>query len=114
MMVTDHGKANTELTTLATAKGLTLPDKLDKEHQGKIDKLTKLDGEAFDKAYVTEMVAAHKKAVSLFETASKSLKDDELKGFAEKTLPILKTHLEHAQGAAGEHGKHGDAAKKGA
>jgi len=108
MMVTDHGKANTELMALATAKGMTLPGKLDKEHQAKVDKMAKLEGEAFDKAYVTEMVAAHKKAVSLFENASKSLKDEELKGFAEKTLPVLKTHLEHAQG----HGKHGGAAKK--
>jgi len=113
--VTDHTKANTELMALATSKGLTLPDKLDAANQAKADKLSKLEGEAFDKAYIAEMVAAHKKAVSLFEGASKSLKDDELKGFAEKTLPTLKMHLEHVQGVktgSGDAGK--GEAKKGA
>lgn len=115
MMATDHGKANEELTTLAASKGMTLPEKLDAEHQAKSDKLAKLEGDAFDKAYVMEMVAAHKKAVSLFESASKTLKDDELKGFAAKTLPTLKMHLEHAQGMqGGDAGKKGGAAKKGA
>src|ERR1700735_1452405 len=32
-MVTDHGKANDELKSIAAAKSLTLPDKLDTKHQ---------------------------------------------------------------------------------
>ncbi len=32
-MVTDHGKAGDELKSIATTKGLTLPDKLDDKHQ---------------------------------------------------------------------------------
>ena len=36
------------------------------------------------------MVDGHKKAVKLFEDASKNCKDADLKAFATKTLPTLK------------------------
>jgi putative membrane protein len=40
------------------------------------------------------MVDGHKKAVGLFEDASKNLKDTTLRAFAVKTLPTLKMHLD--------------------
>ena len=97
MMASDHGKANEELKALAAKKGVTIPETLDKKHQQTADKLGKLSGAAFDKAYMNEMVKAHKNAVTLFEGESKNGKDEELKAFAEKTLPTLKTHLEKAE-----------------
>ncbi|MCD6048719.1 MAG: hypothetical protein K0Q55_122 [Verrucomicrobia bacterium] len=60
-------------------------------------RLSELSGVEFDRAYVKEMVSDHKQAVSKFETASKYLADSELKAFASKSLPTLRTHLEHAQ-----------------
>ena len=108
MMASDHGKANEELKELAMKKGVTLPDKLEAKHQQTADKLGKLSGEAFDKAYAAEMVKAHKSAVSLFEGEAKSGKDADLKAFAEKTLPTLKTHLEKAQGLQGGSDKKAD------
>jgi uncharacterized protein (DUF305 family) len=51
----------------------------------------------FDKAYMTMMVSDHKKDVSDFRNASKSLKDSTIKGFAARTLPVLQMHLDSAQ-----------------
>ncbi len=93
MMVTDHSKANEELKALAKTKGVELPNDLGK-HQATVDKMAKLSGAEFDKAYVADMVKDHKADISEFEKADKSSKDPELKGFIEKTLPTLKTHLE--------------------
>jgi putative membrane protein len=97
-MVDDHGKANGELQSLASQKNVTLPKELDAKHKAMQDKLSKLKGAAFDSAYMSHMLAAHKQAVSLFQREAKSGKDAEVKAFAEKTLPTLQEHLKMAQG----------------
>ena len=94
-MVTDHGKANDELKTLAGNKGVTLPTSPGK-HQKDIDKLAKKSGADFDRDYARHMVDSHKKAVSLFQKTAKSGNDADVKAFAGKTLPTLQQHLEHA------------------
>jgi putative membrane protein len=96
-MEKDHGKANEELKQLASSKGVELPASTDKEHQSKMDKMQKLSGAAFDKAYMADMLADHKKDVADFRKESKSAKDPEVKAFAGKTLPTLEEHLRMAQ-----------------
>jgi putative membrane protein len=114
MMVTDHGKANEELTGIASAKGVELPADLDPKHKNVHAKLSKLSGAEFDKEYLSEMLKGHKKAVSDFEKASKSAKDPEVKAFAEKTLPTLKHHLEKVQALSGAQSGAKEKPKKGA
>ncbi|PJJ83262.1 DUF4142 domain-containing protein [Mucilaginibacter auburnensis] len=94
MMVMDHSKANEELMALAKAKNITLPDSVSSESKSMMKSLSEKTGADFDKAYVNEMVDDHKKDVSKFESASKNLKDPELKAFVDKTLPVLKGHLD--------------------
>lgn len=96
-MVDDHGKANSELKSLASQKSVTLPIELDAKHKAMHDKLSKLSGAGFDKAYMSHMVTAHKEAVALFEREAKNGTDAEAKSFAEKTLPTLREHLKMAQ-----------------
>jgi putative membrane protein len=96
-MVDDHGKANTELKSLASQKNVTLPPELDAKHKAMQDKLSKLNGAAFDSAYMAHMAAAHKEAVTLFQREAKTGKDAETRAFAEKTLPTLREHLKMAQ-----------------
>ena len=95
MMVADHTKANDELMALAQSKNITLPQAVSTEKQAVMDELTKKSGNDFDKAYVDQMVDDHKKTISLFEDASKNAKDADIKAFVDKTLPTLRTHLEH-------------------
>jgi putative membrane protein len=92
-MVTDHGKANDELKSIASTKGITLPDKLDAKHQGMVDKMTALSGAAFDKAYVSAMVKAHEKDDALFMKEASSGDDADIKAFASKTDVVVKQHL---------------------
>lgn len=94
MMVMDHSKANDSLKALAARKNINLPTAPNAKDQATIDKLTKLSGKAFDDAYISDMINDHKHDVSAFEGATKSLKDPDLKAFATKTLPVLKTHLD--------------------
>ena len=101
-MVTDHTKANDELMALATQKGVTLPADIGTEEQQTYDKLDKLSGADFDKAYMDAMVKDHDKDVAAFEKQAKATKDKDLKGFVQKTLPVLKDHkkMAHAGGTS--------------
>jgi putative membrane protein len=93
----DHSKANDELKTLAQSKQVTLPNAPSKMHQTKEDKLSKLSGAAFDRAYIADMLADHKKDVAEFERQSTHAADADVKAFAAKTLPTLKDHLQQVE-----------------
>lgn len=97
MMVKDHSAAGKELMAVAKAKNITLPATIDNDSQKAVSDLNAKTGADFDKAYVNAMVDDHKKTVSAFEDASKNLKDPDLKGFVDKTLPTIKMHLSHIQ-----------------
>jgi putative membrane protein len=99
-MITDHTQANRELIALANRKGIALPEKMDENHQKLWDKLAKMDGAEFDHAFMEGMVKDHEEAVQLFETESKDGKDEALKGWAGRTLPVLKKHLDMARDIA--------------
>jgi putative membrane protein len=94
MMVMDHSKANAELTAIAQKKNISLPAGLDAEHQAKSDSLGQLSGRDFDKAYVSGMVADHKKTLALMQAEAQSGTDPELKAFAAKTAPVVQHHLD--------------------
>lgn len=96
-MVQDHTKANDELKQLAGGKGVNLPTEPDRKHRHEADKLQKLSGAEFDRAFMKQMVEDHKKVVSEFEKHAKDAKDADVKAFASKTLPALREHLQMAQ-----------------
>jgi putative membrane protein len=95
-MVDDHGKANDELKSWASQKSVTLPTELDAKHKATRDRLSKLSGAAFDRAYMHEMVTDHDKDVQEFKHASKTATDSDLKAWAAKTLPTLEEHQKMA------------------
>ena len=94
----DHSANNQELKSLTAAKNVIVPMTLDAEHQRLHDRLDKLEGASFDKAYATAMVDGHRKMIALYEGASVS-KDAAIKAYAEKTLPTLRAHLKQSQQA---------------
>lgn len=101
-MVDDHSKANDELKQIASQKGITLPSAMNAREKAKMDKMSKLSGGAFDKAYMADMVEDHKKDVAEFQKEAASGKDPDVKAFASKTLPTLQEHLKMAQDVHGK------------
>ena len=69
-MVDDHGKGNSELMSLAQQEGVSLPNELDAKHRKEVQRLQKLTGAEFDRAYMKRMMADHKKDISAFQRAS--------------------------------------------
>lgn len=104
-IIADHTRANRELLGLANDKGWSLARAMDDQHQKLFDKLGKMDGADFDRAYMDGMVKDHEDAVKLFDQESKDGSDDTLKTWAGRTLPALKMHLKMAQEIAKGGGK---------
>lgn len=102
MMVDDHSAANSELKGLAGNKNMMLSDSLEKKHRDHIENLQKKSGQAFDKAYMSMMVDDHRKDIKEFEKAAADSRDRDLKAFAEKTLPVLRKHLDSALAITGK------------
>jgi putative membrane protein len=107
-IVTDHTKANTELMGLAKMKNVTL--KTSEETPVTTtsnapppptaetpNALNTLSGEAFDRAFMDQMVKDHETTVALFEAQARDGKDADVKAWAAKTLPTLKAHQKEAQ-----------------
>jgi putative membrane protein len=103
MMVSDHGKAGEDLKSVAAKHGIEVPGDLDAKHKAIVDRLAKLSGSAFDKAYIDEMLKDHMKDASAFQGVAKNAKDPDVKVFAQRTLPIIKAHLAKIKSMAGEH-----------
>jgi len=96
-MVQDHSKAGNELKSTASKANIDLPTGMDKSDQATYDRLSKLSGEAFDRAYARDMVNDHSKDVSEFQKEAKNGRDENIKNFAAQTLPTLQSHLDQAR-----------------
>jgi putative membrane protein len=97
MMQHDHTAAQNELKQLAADNKITLPTKLDAKHQAVYNKLARLKGAAFDRAYKAEMMKGHKEALNKFRLEAKNGQDAEIKAYAARNAPIVQTHLQILQ-----------------
>ena len=89
-MVTDHGKANDELKSIASKKGFELPSK---EHSLKWTS---------DKAYMDMMVKDHEKDLGEFKEEASSGSDPDVKKFADDTARMVQEHLDLAKETQGK------------
>jgi len=91
-MVQDHGSANAELTALASGKGMALRQQIDAKHAQLRDRLARLRGAEFDRAYMREMVKDHDGDMKAFRRAAQAGSDPDIKSFAQKTLAVVEQH----------------------
>lgn len=96
-MAKEHSKAGQDLAQIVSRKGGALPTELTGKQQKEVDRLSKLSGREFDKAYVSFMVKCHKMDEREFKKASEDLQDPDLKSFAATTLTMVQDHLKAAQ-----------------
>ena len=89
-MVTDHGKANSELKSIAAEEGVDLPAE---KNPGKWKS---------DKEYMDRMVKDHEKDLAEFEKEAKNGSDADVKRFADKTSAVIRKHLQMAKDIDGK------------
>lgn len=96
--ITDHTRANNDLKEIADGKSVALPTDTHNEQKDLLEKLSKLSGADFDKAYVKAMVDDHEKDVEEFKAQAEDGTDPDIKAFAAKNLPALQAHLDMIKG----------------
>jgi putative membrane protein len=92
-VVDEHGKTNDELKELAGSDGVTIPASLDSKHQSRIDKLAKLSGTQFDRAFIKDELKEHEQDIRDFQREAQGGTEPKVKDFASKNLPALQSHL---------------------
>jgi putative membrane protein len=97
LMATDYSTFQSRLKTIAQKKGLTLPRTLDPQHAQTSKQLENLEGEAFDRTYMSNIIKDQDQDIKTYEQASKNIKEADIKNFAQKTLPLIRKHLKMAQ-----------------
>jgi putative membrane protein len=97
MLAKDHGDSQQQLEQIANQQKVTLSKQLDAEHQKVANRLSKLQGQDFDRAFIDEMVSGHQKAIAMFEEQMRSGQNPQTKSFAANTLPHLRHHLDFAK-----------------
>lgn len=93
----EHSKLNTQITTFAQRKGISLADQSNQQLIDAKKRLEGLSGVDLELRYMDEMVTEHEKAVSLFEQASERTPDADVKNLACDNLSIWREHLNNAR-----------------
>jgi putative membrane protein len=95
LMVKDHIAGNDQLLALAKGINVDLPTAMEAPYQIKLDELKARKGAEFDKGYLEALRSDHEAMISLFETASRTASDPNVRKYANDWLPVLRAHLEH-------------------
>jgi putative membrane protein len=97
MLSKDHSGVNNQVKALAAQRYVTLPDSISDENKKTKEDLGKKSGADFDRSFMRAIVKDHEDDIDLFEKASGTVKDAEIKTFIDNTLPKLRNHLDSAK-----------------
>jgi putative membrane protein len=101
-MIDDHTKIADEMKqTLQRANLPEPPAQLPPGQQGRLDKLKKKDGAAFDRGYYMDQLSGHRQAARLIGSYARSGSNPELKKLAARTLPVIKEHMKTLEAMPG-------------
>jgi putative membrane protein len=100
MLVSDHSSANQKATEAAQSLGVTPPSGPNAKQKADYDKMSKMNGAAFDKMFAQHMIKDHHKDIKQYQNAAKN--QDAAGQYAQNALPTLQKHLETAQ-SLGKH-----------
>lgn len=91
-LVMEHGIANRDLAGHFKAMGLPIPKDAGIANAALYEKMTKLYGSAFDKAYIGALVGGHEAAVVLYSHEVNKGKNATAKAYASNKLPGILGH----------------------
>jgi putative membrane protein len=103
-MDADHNRMQSDWLGVAERNGLQFKVGMGKNHRAKLDRLKKLSGRAFDRAYIKTVVQNHKDYIDYFEKEGRSAHSTQVRELVERQLPTLRSHFIQAKQVGGQGG----------
>lgn len=93
-MVDDHTKLGDQMKQVAQQLGMKPPDKPSSKDKSTMARLQALNGEAFDKAYIKDMVKDHQHDAKDFEQEAQNTSNPALREAVSQGSQIINQHLQ--------------------
>ena len=98
MLASEHGAHKTKVAAIATKMNVPETDATKPDATALFERLQGLSGAEFDQAFATGMVESHRKNIAMYEAQANGNGPADVKALAAETLPVLRKHLETAEG----------------
>ena len=96
-MIDAHTEMNEKMRPVALQLGVDIPTEAAKKDKGRIKKMQDLSGQAYDEAYIKDMVKDHKQDVSVFHTIASNGHTASVRDIATSGGATVSEHLQMAQ-----------------
>ncbi len=103
-MVTDHTQLNEDMKPFVDQMSIVAPTQPSPKDEALYNRLSKLQGEQFDKQYMSAMLKDHHKDLAEFKHEVATTKDQNLKQTVQKGEQVIAGHLQMAEQVAQAHG----------
>lgn len=103
-MIDDHTMLLDGMKPIAAKRNVTPPTHIDAQHKAMANRFKRMSPEAFDKAYVRDMVEDHHEDLAEFKKERDATKDDELKASVVQALDVIQMHSDMIDGIASKNG----------
>jgi putative membrane protein len=99
-MVRDHQQAQQQLEQVAKQMNMQVPTELEQWQQAKLQHMQRHQGEMMERAFAFDEVGAHHTDILKYSYEAEHAQNEQLKQFAQQTIPTLEKHMQLAEQAA--------------
>ena len=96
-MIVQHTTVTDQLRDAAAKDNISLPAEMSAKDRESYNKLAKLDGAEFDRAYAQSMVENHERDLALFQSEAETGKSENIRDCAARTTPVVRAQLNEAR-----------------
>lgn len=96
-MIDDHSELGREIERCSAGKSISLPKDAEPEQHAKMQELSGLSGQDFDRQFIEHNVKDHEKDIKVFQHYASEESDSGIKALAERGVRMLTEHLKMAK-----------------
>jgi putative membrane protein len=96
-LIADHSRMDSDIASVAQTVGVTVPNQPSTGKKSVYQRLSKLSGRTFDRAFIDHNVRDHKSHVKEFGLQADAGSEVQVRELAQRELPILQQHLQLSQ-----------------
>lgn len=100
MLVKEHSQAQEALKPIAASHNFAFPKDTDRKHKAMYNRLSRMSGAAFDKAFMKGQVKDHNATLALFRKEMEKGQDSHVRDYAAQFIVNIQNHTQHIHNVA--------------